>query len=163
MAPLTRGRTRANTAGGNIEPLPPAPESNTLTPARPSHSHVRFDQDEEITPTATQEAGSGTDGITKELNNGKVLHVNGTGSARDEIPDSQEEEEEKEEDSDDDAPEAVSMVTGKKEAEKREEGAKRVVEAYVSSQLILGTNDGTKTSIVKRKPIRRSEKNETQS
>lgn len=68
--------------------------------------------------------------ITKETNDSRDRDVNGSKS--DEIP-----EEEEEEDSDNDAPETVSMSTGKELAEKREEEARRVVEAYISPQFIF--------------------------
>lgn len=126
MSPVTRSRpNRAQVTGEDIKPLSPALASNTLNPTRPSHSHVRFDQDEESMPTTARRVSTEMDEITKEMNGEKESQVNKANGGSDEIPDSEEE------DSDDDAPEAVSMGAGKEEAEKREEEAKRVVEAYV--------------------------------
>lgn len=166
MAPVTRGRrNRADITRENIEPLSPALTSNTLTPVSSSHNHVRFDQDEENTPIAAQRAGSEMDEITKGANGDRSVDVNEPNTTGNEVLGSQgeEEEEEEEEDSDDDAPEAVSMGAGKKDAEKREEDAKRVVEAYVPSQSTPAQVTWAKTSTVKRKPIKRSERSETQS
>lgn len=78
------------------------------------------------------------------------------GSKSDEIP-------EEEEDSDNDAPETVSMSAGKELAEKREEEARRVVEAYISPQFILmHESHKAKPSTVKRKQTKKRERSETQ-
>lgn len=78
------------------------------------------------------------------------------GSKSDEIPEEQE-------DSDNDAPETVSMSTGKELAEKREEEARRVVEAYISPQFIF-THESHKAKLltVKRKQTKKRERSETQ-
>lgn len=84
--------------------------------------------------------------------------MNGTDGIRDEVPDGEEE------DSDNDAPEAISMGAGKEEAEKREEEAKRVIEAYISLQSIPGPSCARlkDQSKVKRKRAKTRERSETQ-
>lgn len=127
MAPVTRARRiHANITGESIEPISPALTSNTITPTRLSHNHVRFDRDEENTPATA-------DPKMRELTEGedclKEGTMDGTDWAKDEVPEA--------EDSDNDAPEAVSMSAGKEEAERREEEARRAVEAYISPQFTL--------------------------
>lgn len=122
MAPVTRARRiHAEITGESIEPISPALTSNTITPTRSSHNHVRFDRDEENTPTTA-------DSKMQEITNGgdylREGTMDGADWAKDEAPE--------EEDSDNDAPEAVSMSVGKEEAERREEEARRAVEAYIS-------------------------------
>lgn len=96
--------------------------------------------------------------------NGVEERGHGDGTV-DEVADSQDEEGEGEgEGSDDDAPEAVSMGAGKQEAEKREEEAKRVIEAYFPRtypppSVLAGAN----ALIVKKKQRGRSERSGTQS
>lgn len=157
MAPVTRAhRIRATITGENIEPLSPTLAPNIIIPDRLPHSHVRFDQDEGSTPITVQR-DTKIHKDTGEANSWRGGGLNGTDGTRDKVPDG-------EEDSDNDAPEAVSMNAGKEEAEKREEKARRVTEAYVSPQPIPGTNytrlkDQSKA---KRKRAKKRERSETQ-
>jgi hypothetical protein len=118
MAPLTRNQRRRSDMNAEAPAIGPAANgANGIAKKKPS-GHIKFDNDDQGDTIVVRESVSNS------------LELEEKEDATLDEPGPKGEEGEEEEESDDDAPEAVTAASGREAVRKRQEEARKAIEAY---------------------------------